>query len=157
MRLGIVSSVILIGLFVSGCDHLPLPADFCNPLSGVKAKVKMQGASPVAVGTQVLLGGRLLGKVTVVEGSGTAVPVLTLCLDKKRLPELARVTIFYLDDSAPNGALLTEVEKASGPVPDKDAVFLGFPTYAQYVGFKTRQAVKRGVDDFLRAVDDAVR
>lgn len=148
----------LLLLLQAGCgDQL---ANFCNPLSQTSATVIMQGRADITPPAPVTLNGVSIGEVRSksLEENGKA--VLSLCLDHGQAEKLDKLTVFYIEhvqQGADKGDRLVCQTFADQNAPASEEMrFLGFESYEAFLAWRARGIMKKGLDSFLNALDDAL-
>jgi len=142
-------------LAAAGCDSLE---NFCNPLSQTSATVVMQGAAEISPPVPVTLNGVAIGEVRGKSLDEAGKATLQLCLDHGQAEKLSRLTVFYVDrlESGKGDRLVCQT------FPDQDAPaseqmrFLGFASYEDFLAWRAKGIMKKGLDSFLKALDDAL-
>ncbi len=132
-------------------------AGVCNPLTRSTATVLLQGQAALPLPAPVTLNGVPIGKVIKADLNSENRPVLTLCLDKEQAAKLDKATVFYIaQDQQGGGMLVCQPFPEEQAPPAGDLVFLGFDSYATFVSWRAQSIVRKGVDGFLKALDEAV-
>lgn len=144
-------------VLLAGCDQL---ANFCNPMSQTSATVIMQGKADITVPAPVTLNGVSIGEVRgkSLDDGGRA--VLKLCLDHDQAEKLDKLTVFYVEhpQQGQQGGdqLVCQIFPDENAPANDDMRFLGFPDYSAFLSWRAQGIVKKGVDSFLKALDDAL-
>lgn len=102
--------------------------------SSKKYKVLFE-KNPNVTKEQVLSKGFAIGKVTAQDVNAENLVVITISIDKEKVPLMKTTTVFYVSE----GALHYETmgEEGGSPLPENGKI-LGFPSKASLVMFQTR-------------------
>lgn len=138
---------------LSGCDFF----GGCNPLSNTKATVRMLAKTDIPRDASVTIQGLPIGKIQKIETSDSGEQHLLLCLDNDQAEYLNKATLFYVDKDGSDKTLVC-VPGAPKEAPfSKEMLFLGFPNYSELLSWKTKNFLRQGMEQFLDAIDDALK
>lgn len=156
--IGLVPLVLVVLLVLAGCQDLP--GGFCNPLSQKSATVVMQGEATIAIPSPVTLNGVAIGEVkkATLDANGRA--CLELCLDKEHVKRLDKLAVFYIEPAAQGQSggdrLVCQTFPEENAPPNEELRFLGFDSYASFLSWRAQNIMKKGLDGFLKALDEAL-
>ncbi len=139
-------------LVLAGCGLME-----CDPLKSRKAVVRLKGKVNLAVPCPVTLNGVAIGKVNTATLDDQGQPELRICLDKSTLKTLTGVPVFYVAHTEAGDALVAEPQQGT-PLPSEgDLVFLGFDSYQRYLSWRTEHLLKKGVENLMGVLNEALQ
>ncbi|TVM17117.1 hypothetical protein DPQ33_09985 [Oceanidesulfovibrio indonesiensis] len=143
---------ILAASWLTACDEVGI-GSMCMPLLSRQVQVTMDQAMDLPVPSPVMLEGIKIGEVRSKDLMPDNQPILKLCIEKGRLDNLRKMTIFYVDRSASAPVLVAEPIADSGPLDTqaKTLMFPGFSSYDKYVAWRTKNIIRQGVNEMLDA------
>lgn len=148
-------SALWLGVLSQGCSEEDM-AGFCNPISNTTAIVMMQNEHALKAPAPVTLAGVPFGEVREVGVDEKKHPFLKLCLENDLAEKLTKGTIFYISEGEQGPTLVCEIPEKDKTPPSEEMTFLGFASQADFLAWKTKRIVKKGVHDFLDAVNSAL-
>lgn len=151
MKMLVIAFSILLAL--GGCDSL---GNFCNPFSQTSATVLIEGDATMHLPAPVVLEGVTIGEVKAQDVDEKNRPYLELCLDKEQAERLDRITVFYIEreDTGKDRLVCQTFPEEDAPA-NEEMRFLGFGSYSDFIAWRAQSIVKKGVDGFLKALDEA--
>lgn len=117
----------------------------------------MLGKTELPLGSSVTIQGLPIGKVQTIENGESGEQHLLLCLDNDQADYLNRATLFYVEQNDSDMALVCVPGAPDEAPKSKEMLFLGFPTYSELLSWKTKNFLKQGMQQFLDAVDNALK
>ncbi|TVM30833.1 hypothetical protein [Oceanidesulfovibrio marinus] len=152
IRLAAIVGAAIFALGIAACDEVGV-GSMCMPLLSREVQVTMDQAMDLPIPAPVMLGGVKIGEVRSKDLLPDNQPVLKLCIEKGRLDNLRRMTIFYVDRNGASPVLVAEPIPDSGPLDTKadTLMFPGFSSYDKYVAWRAQNLLKQGVDEMLDA------
>ncbi len=151
---GLILALALVVLpCLPGCDFF----GGCNPFSYTKATVRMLGKTELPIDTSITIQGLPIGKIQKVENNASGEQHLLLCIANDQAKFLNKATLFYADQNDSGKTLVcVPGEPKEAPV-SKEMLFLGFPSYTEMLNWKTKTFLKQGMQQFLDAIDNALK
>lgn len=111
-------------------------------------------------GSPVARSGAAIGAVAAIAPpvNGTRHDV-TVCLHRDAVAGLSRLTVCYVDTTAPLPVLVCDSVEGSGALADtgQDLLFAGFPTLEEYLAWRAGRALQQGLGHLLQGLEQILQ
>jgi hypothetical protein len=123
---------------------------FSTFLSGrTPVTVRMEGGGDIAPPIPVLMKGTRIGDVVGVRTDDRGKTSLSLAVDKEFRDSLKQSAVFFRRQDEAGDSLVYEVLDLSSPRKEGDLVYVGFPSYEQFLAWRARNLASEKLGEFL--------